>query len=808
MSHVWRVLVVAVVLLAASGPWLFRSKPKERAATATVPAPPPVDPLAQARATAFSPGPLEPRLAALHVLVERRDVESTRAIIGLLSVAKTPAPLRVALISTLADLGPATLPTLNDLVIAGEHASPLAEQAVGEVCARLGAPAAKMLAAEILRWKLFPDPDELKLWARALVRIGDPSTLPALQRALAQDIPGLDTIITNVAPEAGIMVGAAGPGPTPVPITPVMPVNPTGNTVPSNGVVRVQLPGALVADGKTLEIEFVRRDGRWEDACWGYCLNHNKREHPGSVTARGENPLTLAVSLSVRDDIWVRGGFAEYTIELRPVAEGFTGQYRGHFNHRPVTNTVTGVSWPLTWPAPNLVAPDEHPRLIFRTAALPALREKARTPFGRRVLAALRARLARNKTMFTATVDNVKNWQPGMDLAIGHGFLSLLFDDPAHGQRAAKLITSRAEVMPYWGEHGERLPAPAFLFPFGYDLAYHALTSAERRDVEASVESVCGLMPQLHGLTGVFAGGQPPGMYGVPGLMAVSRLRQPGPFDRYTPIEPFPYCAIPAGKADGLPVNRLEDDALIRHWAVNGTTPLAPDAVGTLRVFGGEMGYITLPAGERFLHCAVQVDAPQGWLVNPQFPAGRRWANLWINGQQIASTTVVELAAGTHHVVVEADGPRVYPQFTAADALTARAFRERFDFEMELWRVAKRKHDADGEAARIAFLADACARGMRLFLRHRPATNGELQWPFVTALWTATGNACYPDTPLPAGHDQLSNRALCFLMGAVPAETRRALAAELDSRGLNQLGCLELVAALVNYPVGTTGHSQ
>lgn len=807
MNSAWRWIAVLAVLVAAGGPWLFKSRPQEKRVTVAVPATPapPVHPLAQARATAFAPGPVEARIAALRVLVALRDVESTRPIIGLLGSSKTPAPLRAALITALGDLGPGTLPVMNEMVIAGEHASELAEQAVAEACVRIGRPAVPVLVAEVLRWKLFPDPDELQLYLRALVAIGDPAALPALQRALAQDILGLAALIPNATPEAGIMVGPAGPGPTREPIAPIMPREPRGNTVPADGVVRVRLEQALVPPGQEaarkrepLTIEFVRRDGRWEDTCWGYSLNYNKREHPGRVTAHTDEPLALTVQMALRDDIWVKGGFGEFVIELAP---DFTGRYHGHFNHRAVTNSVTAVSWPLTWPTNNVtLAVDEHPRLIFRQNDIAALRAKARTPFGRRVISLLRDRLARDKTLFAAPVDGVKNWRPGMDLAIGHGFLSLLFDDPAHGQRAAKLVADRAEVEPYWGEHGECLPAPAFLFPFAYDLAHHALTAAERREVEPALESICGLMPQLHGLTGVFAGGQPPGMYGVPGLMALCLLRQPQQFNLYTPIEPFPFRALPAGQADGLPVNRLESDTLIRAWAVNGQTPLPPAAVQTMKVFDSEIGHLVMPEGERFLHCAVPVDTPQGWRINPQFPAGRRWANLWINGAKIETATVVELAPGTHHLIVEAAGPRVYPQFAAADALTARALRERYDFEMDLWRVAKKKHDQDGESARLAFLTDACARGMRLWLWQRPQHASDLQWPFVAALWTATGKGCYPDTPLPA-MGGLSDRALAFMLGVAPLEERRKLAREFDRRDLSRMGCLELVAAFVNYPV-------
>jgi hypothetical protein len=46
----------------------------------------------------------------------------------------------------------------------------------------------------------------------------------------------------------------------------------------------------------------------------------------------------------------------------------------------------------------------------------------------------------------------------------------------------------------------------------------------------------------------------------------------------------------------------------------------------------------------------------------------------------------------------------------------------------------------------------------------------------------------------------LFDRTLAFLLGVAPVEERRKLAEEFDRRDLGRMGCLELVAAFVNYP--------
>jgi hypothetical protein len=76
----------------------------------------------------------------------------------------------------------------------------------------------------------------------------------------------------------------------------------------------------------------------------------------------------------------------------------------------------------------------------------------------------------------------------------------------------------------------------------------------------------------------------------------------------------------------------------------------------------------------------------------------------------------------------------------------------------------------------------------------------------------ATGEGLLPDTPMvlaafprAISPDELDDESLCFAMGVAPGGLVPALAAEFDRRflpnRLERLSCLDLVAALVSYPL-------
>ena len=58
--------------------------------------------------------------------------------------------------------------------------------------------AAGPIQERILRFNLFPNVSELKLWVETLGEIGDPESAAALNRALAQDIPEINSLVAFV----------------------------------------------------------------------------------------------------------------------------------------------------------------------------------------------------------------------------------------------------------------------------------------------------------------------------------------------------------------------------------------------------------------------------------------------------------------------------------------------------------------------------------------------------------------------------------------------------------------------------------
>ncbi|MGD0900766.1 MAG: HEAT repeat domain-containing protein [Thermoguttaceae bacterium] len=386
------------------------------------------------------------------------------------------------------------------------------EQAAADACRQWGKPAAEAIVAGILKWKLFPDPEELKLWIGVLGDIGDPAALPALNRALAQDIAGISAVVETArakierqsgkplpacVPNQGILFEKADLARAVPPAAPPafhLPERADSNGLPADGVVRFVLGKAVqrvlgrqTAHGShwaskqeaaedddsaaarpeqtgslfDLEIEVRRRGGAWETDFIGYVPNYNKRNHVGRVVGHSKLPsgeVQLKIEMLVFDDQYVAGGYGEYELTFPPDRAQFEGLYRGHFNYEPRQGRHGGACWNVDWTKPDYphFAPGEHPRLLCRKFQLDALREKARTDFGREVIRAIRKQLAAHKRMFQQRVEWVTTWTPGMQLAVGHGLLAHLFDDPEHGRRAAALVMERTTTVPYGGEHGER----------------------------------------------------------------------------------------------------------------------------------------------------------------------------------------------------------------------------------------------------------------------------------------------------------------------------------------------------------------
>ena len=170
-----------------------------------------------------------------------------------------------------------------------------------------------------------------------------------------------------------------------------------------------------------LVFDLVCRDGAWQPEFWGTQMTYDrryavryayiKREVEGRiVSVRSEGTrTTFTVDVSLPNDIWgTRGGSGRYEVELTRSGDAFAGSYRGAFNGREATGTARGeLIAPFNTPLPGATAivGREHPRLVFRKADVPKLRERTQTPEGRAIMARLDAMLAEPHVINVATLE-------------------------------------------------------------------------------------------------------------------------------------------------------------------------------------------------------------------------------------------------------------------------------------------------------------------------------------------------------------------------------------------------------------------
>ena len=166
-----------------------------------------------------------------------------------------------------------------------------------------------------------------------------------------------------------------------------------------SGRVELTLDGAVAQfkDGKPgepkhLDVYAECSQGEWRDV-WAESDGFNRIIHLGRITEAQVAPdkLRLKMSFMLGSDNWVKGGPAAYDIELKRDARSgaldgtFSGVFNSPFGRFDAKGKATGRLLPPAPIAPGFepVKPGEHPRLLMRKSQVPALREKAKTPFGK-----------------------------------------------------------------------------------------------------------------------------------------------------------------------------------------------------------------------------------------------------------------------------------------------------------------------------------------------------------------------------------------------------------------------------------------
>jgi HEAT repeat protein len=829
------------------------------------------------------PRPIAPEaLPVLFSVLEKETMEKVKRDPG----------LHNAVVDALAGMGPDGAGAIAREAIVEEYAG-TAEMAAAQACLRIGKPAARAIVDEVMKWRMFPDPAELAIWVRTLGEIGDPCAAPVLRRALAQGFDEMPAVVEKarcaIESKSATPMPAIEPEPGLLADAPSGParrlrdgdmrfanVDPTFVAVPSNGVLRLRFAGGMVQPdppdhpGRAdMDAELVRRDGVWDSRFPVSARHYSKRDHEGILLDVRETATnrTFVFDVLCYDDGWRKTAFGHFEATIQTSPPSQAGTYSGHMNFRRVSGKVDAAAYELP-PHPRSIsafAANEHPRLIFREFDIPALREKARTSAGKRMLASIRRRIAIDKTLYRAPLDWVTNWEPGCNLAIAHGFMALLFDDPLYGRRSAPLIMDRTRTPPYGGEHGERMPGPMAHHPYAVDMNYRFLTPEERKEV---VENRCwlsGLYNQAYGPLGVIAAART--VFGVPGLAALAMLREKGAFTLRQPDVPPVVMSLAGEVALGAtppldPVNLFLAGSMPSNWLVagpfaveEGTDPLAsiggceaakPRLDTPVPVNGGSrkfrplsqsaiqsmpppfppMQFIELPvsSGEQFfLYAILKIESRQGIAVEPYSSGGMRWSALWIDGRAMAGGTTIALEPGLHRVLAAVRCSSCSPTFPAANPEWGMALQRRHELLKQRWDDARKQHAETGELQDVAVVFDLLRQSIRSALWYetgnalsgsgrRGIVGHNLQ--FALACRAATGRGLDPDIPRPVllpGENvgdmatSATDRDLAFMLGLAPAAVLPGVVREFDRRmtpdRFARLSSLEQIVAFVNYPV-------
>lgn len=290
------------------------------------------------------------------------------------------------------------------------------------------------------------------------------------------------------------------------------------HAAPAGGNVFLYLDKALRGGAGTweeLELEFPLRDGAWPDTGWGYATWFHRGHHLPRILKNvvDGNVRRLSVEMDVGPDNWGPGGWAEYDIDVTRDGDRFTGSFTGKFwpggpllggperqlpkclkpdggaslrdglaAHRALKDAAAaietqgtvrghiGPAWPgaVTGHKPPL--PGEHPRLAFRKADIPLLRQRAaETPEGKAILARALSVLGASPS----DGDKFSTWP-----AVGYGFAYVMTGDANYAARALEIVNETLFRNPAGRQganvvqdihHGPRLQGLAIAFDLCYD---------------------------------------------------------------------------------------------------------------------------------------------------------------------------------------------------------------------------------------------------------------------------------------------------------------------------------------------------
>jgi hypothetical protein len=231
--------------------------------------------------------------------------------------------------------------------------------------------------------------------------------------------------------------------------------------------------------------------GKCDSQVWGYAPKFNKEvDHQGTVEViQSDGAIELKVKMQIQSHPWDTNlKEAEYTIELVPYQNKLIGDYLGKYGNannggiRKVRGKVTGkISPQFPKKIPNSIplAPQEHPRLIFRKSQLPQIQQKAKTKYGLIILDRLHKSLRGNIYY--------DGYGPNSGYhAAGYCFLSLLNEDAKAAETAWHIVAKTLD------RPASRLLEQASIdagIALAYDLCYNNWDREKRKQVTSWLAS-------------------------------------------------------------------------------------------------------------------------------------------------------------------------------------------------------------------------------------------------------------------------------------------------------------------------------
>ena len=203
---------------------------------------------------------------------------------------------------------------------------------------------------------------------------------------------------------------------------------------------------------QNITLDLVCHQGKCEPEVWGYAKKFNQDvDHEGIIkqnnldkvniknmkTSKKREAWKLKIAMDIQSHPWEsETSEAIYNLQLVPYKDKIIGSYQGNYNQKLLQGSVTGERQPL-WPTPitnyKPLAPQEHPRLIFRNHELSTLRETVKTPEGQAIIQQLKKAL-KNPIYYDGYVPN------GGYHATGYCFLALLNKDKKLAETGWKLV--------------------------------------------------------------------------------------------------------------------------------------------------------------------------------------------------------------------------------------------------------------------------------------------------------------------------------------------------------------------------------